>query len=170
MPSMKQASVYHYKRFIAQCIFCIAISVSCTAISRAQTDVPTTGLTLGVHSGNRDYAVEAEYSVGSIVFWPKTRYIKGLGTLSMGVETGPLSENTLSIAPKLSYTMNWFVSFGVSMLYYTDFTQGSLRFRPEIGISMLGLRLYHGWNFSVDKYNPMPLNTRFIAASYYLPF
>ena len=55
------------------------------------------------------------------------------------------------------------------MLYYTDFSQGSLRFRPEIGVSMLGIRVYHGWNFSVDKYVSLPLHNRFIAISYFIP-
>ena len=81
-----------------------------------------------------------------------------------------LGTNTaIIIAPNGSYTMNWFISFGASMLYYTDFSQGSLRFRPEIGVSMLGIRVYHGWNFSVDKYVSLPLHNRFLAISYFIP-
>ena len=170
MQLMKQVFAYHCK--LMKKLLCIVLAIVSLmgTVAFAQMDVPTNGITVGLHSGNRGNALEAEYSYGSIVYWPKTNYIKGLGTISLGLETGPLSEQSISIAPKISYTMNWFISFGVSMLYYTDFNQGSLRFRPEVGISMLGIRVYHGWNFSVDKYNPMPMNTRFIAASYYIPF
>jgi hypothetical protein len=86
------------------------------------------------------------------------------------MEAGPLQAERFIIAPKVSYTMNWFISFGASMVYYTDFHGGSLRFRPEIGISMLGARVYHGWNFSVDKYNPMPINTSFVGLTYFVKF
>lgn len=134
------------------------------------SDVPMHGVTIGVQSGDVGKSLEAMYSYGSLVYWPKTSMIKGLGAISIGMETGPLNADRFIIAPKISYTMNWFVSFGASMLYYTDFQGGSLRFRPEIGISMLGVRVYHGWNFSVDKYKPLPMNASFVGLTYFVKF
>jgi hypothetical protein len=143
---------------------------ACHPKSMQASDIPVNGITLGFHSGDKGASLEATYSYGSLVYWPKTSLIKGLGTISAGIETGPLNAEKFIIAPKINYTMNWFVSFGASMLYYTDFSGGSLRFRPEIGVSMLGLRIYHGWNFSVDKYNPLPMNASFLGMSYFVKF
>lgn len=145
------------------------LSLACLCNVRA-SEIATHGLTLGVQAGDAGKSLEAMYSYGNLIYWPKTRMIKGLGAISIGMETGPLNADRFIIAPKISYTMNWFVSFGASMLYYTDFQGGSLRFRPEIGVSMLGLRVYHGWNFSVDKYNPLPMNASFVGLTYYVKF
>jgi len=150
-------------------IVCALLACSIT-FKVSASDVPTHGLTICLQSGDAGKSLEAMYSYGSLVYWPKTSMIKGLGAISVGLETGPLNAERFIIAPKISYTMNWFVSFGASMLYYTDFQGGSLRFRPEIGISMLGVRIYHGWNFSVDRYNPLPMNASFVGLTYFVKF
>ncbi|MBM4173511.1 MAG: hypothetical protein FJ212_04050 [Ignavibacteria bacterium] len=151
--------------------FIVCALLSCSPICKlCASDVPVHGVTIGLQSGDIGKSLEAMYSYGSLVYWPKTSMIKGLGAISVGMETGPLNADRFIIAPKISYTMNWFVSFGASMLYYTDFHGGSLRFRPEIGISMLGVRVYHGWNFSVDRYNPLPMNTSFLGLTYFVKF
>jgi hypothetical protein len=148
----------------------LAIMISCLYEEMRSSDIPVQGMTIGLHAGDRGQSIEAMYSYGSLVYWPKTTFVKGLGTISAGIETGPLNSDQFIIAPKINYTMNWFVSFGASMLYYTNFSEGSLRFRPEVGISMLGVRLYHGWNFSVDRYNPLPMNSSFFGLSYFVKF
>lgn len=146
------------------------LCLTCLHGEMRASDIPVHGMTFGLHTGDQGKAIEATYSYGSLVYWPKTQYIKGLGTISAGIETGPLNAGKFIIAPKVNYTMNWFISFGASMLYYTDFSGGSLRFRPEVGVSMLGIRVYHGWNFSVDKYNPLPMNSSFFGMSYFVKF
>ena len=150
--------------------FAIIIAMLCAHLHEDMraSDIPVQGMTLGIHSGNQGASIEASYGYGSLVYWPKSTYVKGLGTISAGIETGPLNADVIIMAPKINYTMNWFLSFGASMLYYTDFSKGSLRFRPEVGISMLGVRLYHGWNFSVDRYNPLPMNATFVGLSYFV--
>jgi len=152
--------------------YAIIIAIVCTHLfeDMRASDIPVQGLTIGMHAGDQGKAVEASYGYGSLVYWPKTTCVKGLGTISAGIETGPLNADRFTIAPKVNYTMNWFISFGASMLYYTDFTEGSLRFRPEVGLSMFGLRVYHGWNFSVDRYNPLPMNSSFFGMSYFVKF
>ena len=151
---------------IAICSLGILFPMQLYAVEK---EIPAKGFTLGIQSSNAGISLESAYSIGSRVNWDKSDLIKGLGTISFGIETGPLTNKDIIIAPKVSYTMNWFISFGASMLYYTDFSQGSLRFRPEIGVSMLGIRVYHGWNFSVDKYVSLPLHNRFLAISYFIP-
>ena len=148
----------------------LAILISCLYEEMRASDIPVQGMTIGLQAGDKGKAIEATYSYGSLVYWPKSTFVKGLGTISAGIETGPLNAGTFIIAPKINYTMNWFVSFGASMLYYTDFSGGSLRFRPEVGVSMLGMRVYHGWNFSVDRYNPLPMNSSFFGMSYFVKF
>jgi len=155
---------WHYKIGI----YCLSILFSMQVFA-GEKEIPAKGFTLGIQSSTAGISLESAYSIGSRVNWDKSDLIKGLGSISFGIETRPLSNNDIIIAPKVSYTMNWFISFGASMLYYTDFSKGSLRFRPEIGVSMLGIRIYHGWNFSVDKYVSLPLHNRFLAISYFIP-
>jgi hypothetical protein len=132
-------------------------------------EYPTRGITLGLQQGSNGTFAEFGYTFGNRINWPRTKLIKGLGSFTLGVETGPLSADKPIIAPKFAYTMNFFVTFGAAMLYYTDLKEGSLRFRPEVGISMLGIRLYYGWNFSVGKYREFPLNESFLGLSAYIP-
>ncbi len=166
---MKPDSDWQYNMKLQAFIVC-GLLVFSPILELSASDVQTHGLTIGLQSGDEGQSLEAMYSYGSLVYWPKTSFIKGLGAISVGLETGPLHAERFIIAPKISYTMNWFVSFGASMLYYTNFQEGSLRFRPEIGISMLGIRLYHGWNFSVDRYNPLPMNASFVGLTYFVKF
>ncbi len=38
---------------------------------------------------------------------------------------------------------------GSSLVYYTDFNEGSLRFRPEIGVGIYQLKVSYGYNFAI---------------------
>jgi len=134
---------------------------------RAADDIPTSGITAGVLHGNYLYA-EAGYSYGAKIHWPKTSLIKGYGVFTLGAETGR-PDGRFVIAPKITFTMNLFVSFGASVIYYTDFNIGALRFRPEIGVGMFGVRLVYGRNLTMANYEFPGLNTNNFMFAVYLP-
>ena len=42
-------------------------------------------------------------------------------------------------------------ALGANMIYYTNFTNGTLVFRPEIGFGYLNFKFVYGYNFSLTK-------------------
>ncbi len=133
----------------------------------AADDIPTSGITAGVLQGKYLFA-EAGYSYGVKIYWPKSSQIKGYGAFTLGAEGG-YSEGRFVAAPKITFTMNLFVSFGASIVYYTDFNLGGMRFRPEIGIGTLGLRLMYGRNITMANYEFPGINVDNLMISVYLP-
>ncbi len=44
------------------------------------------------------------------------------------------------------------IAMGLNMIYYTDFDNGSLVFRPEIGLGFQSFKLVYGYNAILTKY------------------
>lgn len=139
--------------------------VACGSV-RAQQDVPTSGITGAIHYADYAYA-EVGYTAGAKILWPKSTLIKGFSAFTFGVEAG--APGRFVIAPKISYSVNLFISFGASILYYTDFNLGALRFRPEVGVSMFGIRCVYGRNLTVANYDFSGLNTNNFTLTAYIP-
>lgn len=146
--------------------FTITVFIIANSNTRAQQDVPTSGITGGIHYADYFYA-EAGYSVGSKILWPKSSLIKGFGAFTFGAEAG--MPGRFIIAPKITFSVNMFISFGASILYYTDFNLGALRFRPEVGVSMLGIRCVYGRNLTVANYDFPDLNINNFSVTAYIP-
>jgi hypothetical protein len=43
------------------------------------------------------------------------------------------------------------MAMGLNLIYYTDFNQSSLRFRPEIGIGLFNFKVVYGYNISLTN-------------------
>ncbi len=80
----------------------------------------------------------------------------GWGTLAAAFELR--TSDKLMLASKLSwFNTRWMFLWGASMLYYSDFDDGSLVFRPQLGLS-LG---YPGKIRLTVGYNAPLINTSF---------
>ncbi|GGB00940.1 hypothetical protein GCM10011511_25330 [Puia dinghuensis] len=62
--------------------------------------------------------------------------------------------NKLLMGPKVGIWVGGGLAFGLNMIYYTDFSQGSLVFRPEVGMGFSPFKLVYGYNAKLT-------NTRF---------
>jgi hypothetical protein len=58
------------------------------------------------------------------------------------------------------------IAMGLNMIYYTDFDNGSLVFRPEIGFGFENFKLVYGYNAILTKHNLDGLNRNLVSISY----
>lgn len=129
----------------------IVILLNSLANYRCKSEEKSTqGLLVGVQHWNSTF-IEAGYLFGRQINWIESKKVKGYGGLGVSAEFGSPSGYDPVIGIKTSYTINMFISFGGSIIYYTDFARWSLRFRPEIGVSAFGLRLVYGRNSTMFK-------------------
>lgn len=66
--------------------------------------------------------------------------------------------NSLFAGPKVGVCAYGGMGMGLSLMYYTNFSQSSLQLRPEVGFGLFNLRVYYGHNMRIT-------NTRFNAVS-----
>ncbi|MFN8361577.1 MAG: hypothetical protein U0264_16840 [Candidatus Kapaibacterium sp.] len=138
--------------------------VSCA--QSAESDKPVQGIVVGASGFEHNY-LDIGYCFGRRVNWPSSDMLKGYGGLVIGAEIS--SQDRVVVAPKLSYSINMFVSFGVNMLYYTDFKTATLQFRPEFGASLVGVRVVFGRNFNVGNYPFTGVNKNNYAITILIP-
>lgn len=144
----------------------LAFLYSINTAQSAENDKPLQGIVLGASGFEYNY-LDIGYCFGRRVNWPSSDMMKGYGGLVVGVEIS--SQDRLIVAPKLSYSINMFVSFGVNVLYYTDFHTATLQFRPEFGASLFGVRMVFGRNFSVGNYPFNGVNKNNYAITVLIP-
>ncbi len=147
-------------------ILCIAALLITLRVSAAEKDKPIQGVVLGISGFENNY-LDVGYCFGHRVNWPSSEMLKGYGGLVVGAEI--TSQDRIIVAPKLSYSINMFVSFGVNILYYTDFHTATLQFRPEFGASLFGVRMVFGRNFSVGNYPFYGVNKNNYAITVLIP-
>lgn len=58
---------------------------------------------------------------------------------------------SLFVGPKVGAYVAGGISLGVNFIYYTNFTQSSLQFRPEIGLGADIFRIYYGRNMRITN-------------------
>ena len=55
---------------------------------------------------------------------------------------------------------------GLNMIYYTDFDNSSLVFRPEIGFGLNNFKLVYGYNANLTKYRLDRINKSLVGLTY----
>jgi hypothetical protein len=129
----------------------------------------TQGLIVGMQNWDKTF-VEAGYLFGRKIEWVESKSIKGYGGLGLSAELGTsVTNNNPLVGLKASYTINMFISFGGSVIYYTDFSSWGLRFRPEIGVSMFGVRIVYGRNSTMFKPNFQGINNNVMSVTLFIP-
>lgn len=130
---------------------------------------PTQGFIAGMQHWDKTI-VEFGYVFGRQIKWVESQSIKGYGGLGLGAEIGSSYDDANPLVGlKASYTINMFISFGGSVIYYTDFSSWGVRFRPEIGVSMFGVRIVYGRNSTMLKPNFQGVNTNMMSVTIFLP-
>lgn len=76
-------------------------------------------------------------------------------------------DNELLIGPKLGgwVTFN-FISAGLGLIYYTDFSNHALKLRPEAGFEFRRFKLTYGNNLSIGSPTLVNINTNLVEFSY----
>ncbi|MBS1537234.1 MAG: hypothetical protein JST20_05745 [Bacteroidetes bacterium] len=138
------------------------ITIQCNAAE----DKPVEGIVVGIN-GTENIYIDIGYCFGKRINWFSSDMLKGYGGLTIGTEI--TRTDRIIIAPKLAYSINMFVSFGVNLIYYTDLSTATLEFRPEIGVSTLGVRAVFGRNFSVGNYPFIGVNKNNYALTVLVP-
>lgn len=60
------------------------------------------------------------------------------------------------------------LAIGLNMIYYTDFDNGSLVFRPEIGFGIQNFKIVYGYNANLTKYRLDRINKSLVSFTYCL--
>lgn len=55
-------------------------------------------------------------------------------------------DNELVLGPKIGFWAGNGFGMGVNIIYYTDFENSALRFRPEIGVGLSRFKIVYGYN------------------------
>jgi hypothetical protein len=77
--------------------------------------------------------------------------------------------NKLIIGPKIG---GWIaggssaMAIGLNMIYYTDFDNSSLVFRPEIGFGLEKFKLIYGYNANLTNYRLDRINKHLVGLTY----
>ena len=70
------------------------------------------------------------------------------------------------IGPKVGFYFTAGSAMGAQFIYYTDGTEGSMIFRPEIGIGLFKFKLTYGYNVRLSNADMPGLNTHMASVSY----
>ena len=58
------------------------------------------------------------------------------------------------------------MAIGLNMIYYTDFDNSALVFRPEIGFGIQNFKLVYGYNANLTKYRLDRINKNLVGLTY----
>lgn len=74
------------------------------------------------------------------------------------------------LGPKVGVWMSAGMAFGLNAIYYTDFDDGALVLRPEIGFGLFGLKLVYGYNWNLTNKDFRGINSHFGGITFSFPF
>lgn len=60
-------------------------------------------------------------------------------------------DNDIVLGPKVGLWFSNAIGMGLNLIYYTDFDNSALRFRPEIGIGLSRFKIVYGYNISLTN-------------------
>jgi hypothetical protein len=73
------------------------------------------------------------------------------------------------IGPKLGLYFGIGLGIGLNAIYYTNFEEGSLVFRPEIGTTVVGLKIFYGYNWKLTNTNFKGINSHQLGIAFLIP-
>jgi hypothetical protein len=73
------------------------------------------------------------------------------------------------IGPKLGVYFGMGLGIGLNAIYYTNFEEGSLVFRPEIGTTVLGLKIFYGYNWKLTHTDFKGINSHQLGIAFLVP-
>ncbi|MFA7686722.1 MAG: hypothetical protein WCY25_02530 [Moheibacter sp.] len=73
------------------------------------------------------------------------------------------------VGPKVGFWFSGGIAFGLNAIYYTDFDDGALVFRPEIGFGLFGLKLVYGYNWNLTNKDFRGINSHFGGITFSFP-
>lgn len=62
-------------------------------------------------------------------------------------------DDKILIGPKAGVWIGGGLAVGLNLVYYTDFDESSLRFRPEIGMGLGNVKIVYGYNIPLTNKN-----------------
>lgn len=103
----------------------------------------------------------------------RDRHAFSSSTYYLSSETA-LRNNSIIIGPKVGC---WFTAsdganffaLGFAGIYYTDFSGGAVRFRPDIGLGMSFFKLSWGYNIPLSNFNFMGANKGVLSLQVCIP-
>ena len=115
------------------------------SISRRPWQERYSALLIGISVGN--------YVSGEVGFARITTKRVGFEPLTFGwlLSNEIQFTNKLLMGPKIGVWAGNGAGLGLNMIYYTDFGNGTLVFRPEIGAAISNFKLVYGYNFKLTN-------------------
>lgn len=79
-------------------------------------------------------------------------------------------DNKTIIGPKIgTWTYIEPLGIGANLIYYTDFNESSLRFRPEVGLGFNHLKIVYGYNLPLSNRNFEGINKHNFGFAFLIP-
>ena len=98
-----------------------------------------------------------------------TGYHPFSATYFVSTELNAFTENKCVIGPKVGAWASGgagAISIGANVIYYTDFHNFTLKFRPEIGVGIRRARIVYGYNLSLINKNFEGISNHVIGINY----
>lgn len=73
------------------------------------------------------------------------------------------------IGPKLGFYYGMGIGIGLNAIYYTNLEEGSLVFRPEIGTTVAGVKIFYGYNWKLTNSDFKGINSHQLGIAFLLP-
>jgi hypothetical protein len=73
------------------------------------------------------------------------------------------------IGPKVGLYFGMGIGIGLNAIYYTNFDEGAIVFRPEIGWTALGAKIFYGYNWNLTNKDFKGINAHQLGVSFLIP-
>ena len=150
-----------------ECLFIVIFSMSFNVFAQSITDT--------LSSGNK-ISIEKNLSIlGGYNFWNNHFAETGVAInhfrivghhpadVAYFISNEIKIDNKLILGPKIGIWFGGGIIWGLNLIYYTDFNQSSLRFRPEIGLGLGQFKFVYGYNIPVTNKNFEGINKNNIS-------
>lgn len=109
-----------------------------------------------------------KYSYGEVGF-SYSKYVHGLFGIHHFISSEFKLGDKFVMGPKIGVWVGSGMAFGLNAIYYTDFDDDALIFRPEIGFGIGGLKVIYGYNWNLTNRDFELINSHIFGIAYDIP-
>lgn len=73
------------------------------------------------------------------------------------------------VGPKLGLYFGMGLGIGLNAIYFTNFEKGSFVFRPEVGTTILGMKIFYGYNWKLTNRDFKGINAHQLGVAFLIP-
>ncbi|MEO5930364.1 MAG: hypothetical protein ABIR47_10570 [Candidatus Kapaibacterium sp.] len=149
-------------------VVALMIALSCAAQERSEKPVIPFGMCAGLHSGSAFFMEMGLGIAHRISFGPCGGGDVGFNGYTVSALFSPGSHPQAGVQGTV-----WFdaplLAAGMNLAYYTDFNQGTLRLKPELGVGLLVARLVYSLSIPITNGGYSGIGMHQLSLRAYIP-